>query len=402
MKILCVVPTYWPAFQFGGPIFSVHTLNQALARNGIEVTVFTTDSGQSSEIYPDQMSILDHVPVTYFRCNKPGSGWFYSSSLRAAIQDRIKNYDLCYIVGVWSYPLIPAAKACLEHGIPYVISPRGHLYPETFRKRRWKKWPYFRVIIKGLFKRASAIHYTSKDEAESSSKYLGLENRDFVVPNPVEIPPANYNAKVDLISRYPQLQNGQIILFLGRINWKKGLELLIKAFSLAAVERPDLRLLIAGSGSEKYLDQLRILANKNGVLWLENELSTNPDQPCITYAGMLSDRAKWDALMGSDVFVLPSFSENFGMSVAEAMGAGLPVIVTDKVALHSEVLRYGAGIVIEPQPMQIAAAIRTIVNSDSDRSKMGANGKRAASVYAPDHVALEMIEKFKSFLPAAS
>jgi glycosyltransferase involved in cell wall biosynthesis len=109
---------------------------------------------------------------------------------------------------------------------------------------------------------------------------------------------------------------------------------------------------------------------------------------------LLRDRDKWDALFSSDIFVLPSHSENFGMSVAEAMGAGLPVIVSNRVALHVEIQQKSAGVVIDPDSDQLAAEILRLLQLPEDRLRMGQNGKAIASTYSPGKIANQMMLEF--------
>ncbi|MEK7574053.1 MAG: glycosyltransferase, partial [Patescibacteria group bacterium] len=145
MKILCVVPVYFPAFQYGGPIASVHNLNKALVEKGIEVTVFTTNAGLEGKVLTNLEIDINGVKVFYFNFFKifeflGPTGWQFSWPLTVALKNKLKNFDLIYLSAVWNYPTAIAAHYCRKYKKPYIVSVRGTLYPFTIRKKAWKKW----------------------------------------------------------------------------------------------------------------------------------------------------------------------------------------------------------------------------------------------------------------------
>ena len=151
MKLLCVIPSYWPAFQFGGPIFSVHELNKRIARNSIDVTVYTTNAGQEASLRANKQVDLDNIKVNYFAYSKlfqflGSTGWHFSLAMTRAIRQNLKRFDLVYILGAWNYPVAAAAYYCRRARKPYIISPRGQLYPYLIKKKLWKKGIYYNFI----------------------------------------------------------------------------------------------------------------------------------------------------------------------------------------------------------------------------------------------------------------
>ena len=253
MKLLCVTPSYWPAFQYGGPIASNHNLNRALVKKGIDVTVYTTNVGLREKVSINQEVDVDGVKVTYFTFIKffeflGTTGWQFSWSITKAFKKNLKKFDIIYIPAIWNYPAAIAGYYCRRYNKPYIIAPKGVLYPYTIKKKAWKKWPYYKIIVKRNIQKATFIHYTAEDEAEKCHLRLDLKNKEIIVPNGINL--SEFTILPDrerIVEHYPILKDKKIILFLGRINWKKGLDILVKAYSRLAKERSDIHLLIVGS-----------------------------------------------------------------------------------------------------------------------------------------------------------
>ena len=396
MELLCVVPSYWPAFQFGGPIFSLHALNKRVAGKGINVTVYTTNAGQEASIVADSQLDLDNVKVRYFAYSRlfqflGSSGWHFSPAMARAIRSNLKKFDLVYILGVWNYPVAAAAYFSRRARKPYIISPRGHLYPYLINKKFWKKWIYYNLIAKKDLNFASAIHYTSEDERETCQAYLKLSSKSVVIPNGIDFAGlSNLTDKDGLRERYPILKGKRIILFLSRINWKKGLDLLVKAYGVLAKEKNDLHLLIVGEGDSGYTGKIKKLIKRCGL------------EQRITFTGMLIGEDKLRAFALGSIFVLPSYSENFGMSVVEAMACGLPVIITSRVGIHKEVSSAGAGLVVEPDAAQLTAAMETLLSNPDSGRKMGEKARLLVNErFGLDAVAERMIEMYADIIRSA-
>src|SRR5207247_3904807 len=186
------------------------------------------------------------------------------------------------------------------------------------------------------FRRSSLVHFTSQME-ESDAKRTGVPiPRAAIIPNGVELPPDR------------AANRGDELLFLGRINWKKGLDRLIEAMRLL----PEARLTIAGNDEENYRAALPPVEN-------------------VRFAGPVSGAAKDELLRGAAALVLPSYSENFGNVVLEAMAVGTPVVVTPEVGLAEEVARSGAGVVAPGDPPALAAALRALLADLAKREAMG-------------------------------
>jgi glycosyltransferase involved in cell wall biosynthesis len=405
MKLLCVVPSYWPAFQYGGPVTSVHALNKAMAAQGVDISVYTTNAGLNGQVPINRATEVDGVSVTYFSFSPyleflGATGWQFSWRMTECLRTNINRFDLVYIVSIWNYPSIMAAHYCREYGKPYIVSPRGHLYPETVNKKGWKKWPYYYLAAKKPLESAAAIHYTTADEAEKTHPYLGLKQRFLVIPNGIDLREfQEIPAKQELCRLYPQLNGKKVILFLGRISWKKGLDIVVATYRKLIRERNDLHLLIAGHDHEGFGAQVKSLLEQSGIPYTD-ELGAPAHNPAVTFTGMLIGREKLAAYAGSDLLILPSYSENFGMTVLEAMACGTAVVISDGVGIAREVEKYRAGLVIERRTDKLYAGIRYLLAHPDSRQELVANGKQMAAAYRCETIAQNMIFELEKLVPA--
>jgi len=223
-----------------------------------------------------------------------------------------------------------------------VISPRGMLVPELIqRKSRLAKTAWISLIERRNFLDACAIHFTSEQEREDAWRLGVSVPRAAVVPNGIDIRPLGD------APRDPSL-----VLYLGRINWKKGLDRLIDAVASLS----SARLVIAGRDDEGYA-------------------ATLPQHERVTFVGEVGGQAKERLLATAAILVLPSISENFGNAVLEAMAHATPVIVTPGVGLARDVEEAGAGIVTNGTPDALAGAIEQLLADESLRVAMGSRGR---------------------------
>jgi len=178
-----------------------------------------------------------------------------------------------------------------------------------------------------------------------------------------------------------------VILFLGRINWKKGLDILVKAYALLAQRRDDVHLLIVGDDQRSYAEKVRRWIADYGI----------PDR--VTFTGMLTGREKLEAYAGSDLFTLPSYSENFGMAVLEAMACRLPVVISDQVGVSKEVSEAKAGLIVDTDAKQLAEGMEHLLDNPHIRKKMGENGRQLVEEkFLLDTVAKKMINVYAEII----
>jgi glycosyltransferase involved in cell wall biosynthesis len=384
MKLLCVVPSYWPAFKYGGTVYCIHTLNKVLVKKGIDVTVHTTNAGLDAKTPVNHQVNVDGVKVYYFSFIKlfesfGSTGWQFSWKMTNTIRRTLKTFELVYVNSIWNYPAVVTTHYCIQYRKPYIIFPHGMLYPYMLAKKAWKKWPYHRLVVKRSLQNAAAINYTTMDEAEKCHSFLGLDSKFFIVPNGIDLSEFNsLPSRENLRKRYHIAKYKKIILFLGRIHWKKGLDVLIDAYIRLAKKRNDVNLLIVGPDEEGYGEKIKKLIRKNGLEYVDNGLGNEyyEADSRITFTGMLTGQAKLEVLAGSDIFVLPSYSENFGMAVIEALACGIPTIISNNVGIHKEVKQNNAGIVTETDVGILQRDMETLLDNESLTEEMAENGKR--------------------------
>jgi glycosyltransferase involved in cell wall biosynthesis len=371
MRILHVVPTYLPATRYGGPIFAVHGLCRSLAARGHHVVVFTTNvDGPNDSAVPRGVPVpLDGIHVRYF----PSTilrRIYWSPALSRALDSDLAGFTLVHLHSVFLWPTWAAARLAKKARIPYVISPRGMLVKELIeRKSRLAKSAWIRLIEKRNLENASAIHATSQLEAEEIQRFGWRLPGVATIPNGIdEIIDEIEGSDSDGVSKdVKELTAKQpLILFLGRISWKKGLDRLLHAFALTHGGK----LAIVGPDDENLTPRLAQLARDLQVADRVQFLPRTVLGPDKEY---LYQSAK--------VFVLPSYSENFGNTVLEAMRRGVPVVVTPEVGSAEIVRESGAGIVVLGDPEPLSAAIGRFMEDPGLARSMGEAGKGHVMTY---------------------
>jgi glycosyltransferase involved in cell wall biosynthesis len=383
VRLLHVIPTYLPAWRHGGPVAAVHGLCKALAARGHQVSVFTTDvHGTGTLDVPLTAPItVDGVTVRYFPVAAPRR-LYRSPAMAAALApgppagparrecpepfatpQGVAAFDLVHLHSVFLWPTAAAGRAALRAGVPYLVAPRGMLVSDLLRRRgQLRKRLWIRLIESRTLARAAALHATSDLEAAELAR-LGLALPPVhVVPNGVEIEPPRPDAPLSVAVRAALARPG-LLLFLGRVSWKKGLDRLIPALAYA----PEATLAIAGNDEEGYLATVDRLAAEAGVA------------ARVVSLGPVHGADKAALLHGVAALVLPSYSENFGNVVLEAMAAGCPVVVTPEVGLAPAVAAAGAGLVTSGEPPLLGAALRRLLADPEVRAVMGRRGAEAAA-----------------------
>jgi glycosyltransferase involved in cell wall biosynthesis len=356
LRILHVVATYYPAVRYGGPIRSVHGLAAGLARRGHDVHVYTTsvDGDRDLDVPTDQPVIIDGVRVHYFPV--PALRRLYwSPSLGRRLRQSISGFDVVHTHGVYLWPLLAAAREATRAGVPYTVAPRGQLIRDLIsRKSRWIKSAWIQLFERKTLALADTVHVTAESEGEELHA-LGLPARRIAcIPNGVDYPQAYEPLEKGPYSNLP----ARYVLFLSRITWKKGLDRLIEAWQHIA----DCPLVIAGNDDEDYQPQLMDLARTLGIA----------DR--VLFIGEVRDEHKWTLYERAQLFVLPSYSENFGNVVAEAMAMGCPVVLTPEVGIAPLVEAAGAGVVTDGAPEKLAAVIQELLLDPARRQEMGRRG----------------------------
>jgi glycosyltransferase involved in cell wall biosynthesis len=236
------------------------------------------------------------------------------------------------------------------------------------RRPLLKKW-FFRLVEKPFFDLAAAMHFTSRDEAEDVAR-LGIRSKTVIIPLGIDLAEFEYLPSPSLfLKRFPEAKSGPRVVFISRVDRKKGIEMLIPAFREIREQIREAKLVIVGDGPPELVEELRRLAVEQGV------------SEAVVWTGFLGGEMKLSALASAQVFCLPSHSENFGMALLEAMAAGLPCVATDQVALAVSAAREGSVSLIPCAVEAIAPAILKVLSNQGEGARLG----QAARAYAWSH-----------------
>ncbi len=385
MKILHIVPSYLPAYRYGGPILSVHSLNKWLVKKGADITVFTTNIDRQgiTNVPLYQETLIDGVKVWYFPISF--RKWEYSSKLHNTLAEKAKDFDLIHITSVFLFASTLGAYYAKKYNKPYIISPRGSLMKEPLKmKNSLLKKTYLNLIEERNLFGASAIHFTAEKEKE---EYLEADldfKSFFIVPNALDSSDLDKYEKTGFRKKFGISKDKKIILSLGRISWKKGFNTLIPAFVEVAKKEPNAFLVIAGEDDQNY---------KKEVKKLIKEFKVNNK---VLFTGMLLGEDKAGAFKESDVFTLPTYSENFGMSVIEAMHCGLPVVVSEGLGIGRGIAENKAGIVVKKENKEFSAAILKVLKNKQFSRKIGENARKfVKNRFSPNVLAEEFIRQYE-------
>ncbi len=356
MKVLHVIPSLSP--REGGPSFALPAIARALLGCGVEVTIASTDDdGPGRRFESEPRPQVEGARCFYFR--KDTQFYKYSRSLGAWLRECVAEFDIVHVHALFSYASIAAARAAWSARVPYVIRPLGVLNRWGMQnRRRVLKRLSMRWVDGPVLDRAAAIHFTSrreKQEAEQAHASLN-PGKSAVIPLPV-IAPAPVSSDL-FLSTYPDAAGRRIVLFLSRVDRKKGVELLMEAF--ARQQDRDAILVIAGEGESAYESSLQDLAERLGIA------------ARVLWPGFLRGEEKISALTAASVFVLPSYSENFGIAAAEALSLGVPSILSEGVALTEYTA--DAAIVVSPRAEAIAEALDRVLNNAAFRDHLARRG----------------------------
>jgi glycosyltransferase involved in cell wall biosynthesis len=353
MHVLHVIPSI--SLEDGGPARAIRVIERALRAAGAGVTVLTTDFDGRRLGAPAQGAIgkgAERVIVrrwTNVYKIAPGAvPWLWRN---------VRRFHVVHIHALFSFVSVIAGAIAFARGVPFVIRPLGTLahYGVTRRRPLLKRLSI--TLVEGpLLRRAAFVHCTSRPElAEAQS--LGIPFRGGVIPLGIERP------AIQVEETRTTAGDEQKILFLSRIDPKKNIEGLLRAFALVSRRCPAAVLLIAGSGPSDY------------VAKLESEAEELAIADRVHWLGYVEGDRKDALLASADLFVLPSFSENFGIAVVEAMLAGIPCVLSRGVGIAEESVAAGGSVVVAPEPEAIAGAIIDLLEDGDRRRDMGQNAR---------------------------
>ena len=328
VRILHVINSIDPAS--GGPAEGLKQLSHIYNSGGHEVHVATLDSPEAVETF--------NFPAPVIGLG-PGKG-IYGYTPRAVpwLMQNVSTYDIVFINCIWQYNAIAAYRALARLNIPYGVFTHGMLDPyfkKAFPLKHVKKSIYWHLFLQPVLKNANAVLFTCEEEKIlARQSFARYQVRERVLNYGIFGPELDLaSAARNFLENWPNLRGKRLAISMGRLHPKKGLDILIEAFARSLANRSEWQLVIAGPDQVGQQAELQALAKRLGVA------------ERITWTGMIGGALKWGALAASEVFVLPSHQENFGIVVAEALACRLPVIISDKVNIWREIKKHGAGLV---------------------------------------------------------
>jgi glycosyltransferase involved in cell wall biosynthesis len=370
LNVLQVVAGLHP--DHGGTSYSVPSLSAALARAGASVALYHVADAAGG---PRDTGPRPHRQVGFAQswAGTPGLGDFrLSRTLAAALAREAGHFDIVHNHGLWLAPNLAAQRAARRGGARFVCSPRGMLSPEALAFSRWRKRSVWTLWQRAGLNRAACLHATSEAEY-ADIRALGLRAPVAVVPNGVDVPPA--------VDR-PAPDGERTLLSLGRVHPKKGLDTLLRAWAKLEGAHACWRLRIVGPAERNHDMELRALAES---LRLER----------VTIEGAVHGEAKLALYRAADLFVVPTRSENFGLTVAEALAVGSPVVCS-KGAPWAGLETHGCGWWVERDPDSLARALgRAMATPTTELRVMGERGRQwMARDYAWSRVAADMLRVY--------
>ena len=388
LNVLHVTPSMSP--QWGGPVVVVSELIPALVGEGVHCEIATTRGHRvGNEIVGPH-----DVPIHIFDTGLPARLWTaYSGEFSSFLEENIARFDLVHIHEVWHHAGYAASESAKKNGIPYIVTIHGELSEWSLQHKGWKKLLYRKAVLDKILKNAFTLHAITQAEKDRIAE-LGYDTPVIVAPNGID--PAPFDELPDpyaFLDSFPVLKGKRVILFMGRLNPNKGLDILAHSFSTLKSRFPDTVLLIAGPDEEGTQQKTE------SILRSERTLDS------VIFTGMLTGEDRLAAMSIADVFVLPSYSEGFSIAILEAMAARLPVVITDGCNFP-EVAEHDAGFVVEASKIPVAEAIGSLLSNAELRYRMGDRGRRlvterytwqaAASKIAGQYRFLAFGEKAKS------
>ena len=381
MKILHVIPSIDP--KYGGPSKAVLDIAEACSRDGLNVSIAFGHRPDELPFIKETEIQLERIKFYPFLYSFP-ERYSASRDLGVWLQESVIDFDLVHIHSIFSLTSLRAGRIAAAQGVPYIVRPAGSLDRFDLQKKRWLKDAIARWTVRRLLQDAVAIHCTSMKE-EYGLDTFGVNVPVKVLPLPVM---ASHEAGDGSIfrRRYGFAETDFVWLFLSRIDYKKGLDILIPTLALLSEKHPNIRVALCGADLDGYGSLVRAWIDKYRV-WDK-----------VRWCGLLTGEEKAHALAGSNCFVLPSMNENFGVAVVEALLAGLPVVVSENVYISNEIAEGGAGWITKPTVESLASVMSTVMDHSSELEQKRKRTKDAGERFGSEKIAPMYSEFYKEIV----
>lgn len=386
MKILLVIPSLGNVY--GGPTNIVIGWAEALAKHGVLVDIVTTNANGSEflAVPLNKWLVEAGYRVQYFPCINY-KNYIWSNCFVKWATSNLKDYDIVHSSAIFSLFNLPAYRACQFYNVPYIVAPHGMLESWALSHKAKRKKVYYELVEKQALQHAAAIQATASIESINLSKIKPrLKPPIILIPNGVHIHELELKDKTLFYQEFPHAANKLLILFLGRIDPKKGLDLLAQAFAAVHAQFPLAHLIIAGPDNINFLPTAQQYFAAAGCL------------EAVTFTGMLTGDLKQAALAAADVYVAPSYSEGFSMSVLEGMASGLPCVITTGCNFP-EAASAQVAHVVDPIADQIGDALSRCLQDPEAAKAMGQRARQFIfDHYTWDKIARDLIQVYGAII----
>lgn len=367
---------------------------EALAARGVHSTLFATDlghgpaSGQWRRVEPDELPPnVEKLDLHLFSV-RPPRRLAYSPSMAARLERVVGQFDLVHIHSLWLFPQFAAQRAARRARVPYAVSPHGALDPYLRQHGGLRKALTNFAWQDRMLETAVLLHITTREEGELIA--------DIAPGTPRVVVPVGVSTDRLLVpgdakrfrSRHLKGRSGDLVLFLGRLTYKKGIDLLIRSFAHVAREIEDATLVVAGPDDEHLRPRLEEIVRAEGI------------GERVVFPGPLYQEDRADAFAAASVWALSSYTENFGVAVMEALAVGLPTIVTTEVNLAEAIRKSGAGIVAGLDAAEFGGALLELLRDEGRRARLAERGRAFAAGYDWSVVAPRLEEMYRRAVTA--
>lgn len=388
VKVAFIVTHYPPSSGFGGVCESGYGLSGAMSKNGLSLDVITSDASKNSRIpfksfLKFERANLKIHPFKYFYNERS----CFSFTSKKLIKSIIRKNDIVHINGIYTHPVTIGARCARQAKKPHIIATRNGLDPWMMRIKTFKKKLGFFSYVKNDLMGNNCIHVTAAKEMEACLK-MGIKGPFTIIPNGIDTSqfvhlPDSSQSEIF----WPELKNRKVVLFMSRLSRQKGLDLLVPLWPDIIKKHPDALLVIAGPDYIGYEKIVRGMVE---------------DSRCndsILFTGNVEGEQKLSLFSRADLFILPSYSENFGNVIAEAMACGIPVITTHATP-WKELDEVGCGSYVPVETIAIREALDDMLSlKDNVRKQMGERGKKIISEkYTWDIAARKMFTVYSAVL----
>lgn len=394
MRILHILPLI--TARAGGPVAFATEGAEALESMGVASTLFSTSMGQTPSAGGHRDVVASELPPNAARLDlhlfpvQAPRRLAFSPSMGRRLARVVAQYDIVHIHSLWLFPQFAAQWSARRLGVPFVVSPHGALDPYLRQHGRFQKALTDLAWQRRMLRDATLLHITTEQEGELIADIAQSTPRHVV---PVGVWTDRLRIAGDgarFRARFLGGSDAEIVLFLGRITYKKGLDLLIRSFAHVTRESPDTRLVIAGPDDEGLRPVLEQLAEDEGLA------------AHVLFTGPLYQDDRADAFAAATVWALSSYTENFGVAVMEALAAGLPTIVSTEVNLAGVIRETDAGVVAGTNPAEFGLALANLLRDTSGRTDLGRRARSLAARYDWSVVAPKLSSMYARALKLAS